>query len=298
MPLDFETLVCYFRNLSVARTLQILACNTVLALSRQVNDSDHVDLRGLRIFLAAGDQGLSKELKLFKTHEPLATSMYLKELEKGMAIIDVGSNIGYYALLAAKQVGSGGKVLAIEPNPTALKCLKRNVGSNQLGNIELRQIAVWDKETTVWFEVSPSLNSSRVVDTNDVSKVKTRGKLIRVQATTLDSLLGNYDKVDWLRFDVEGGELQIINGATETIRNFMPNIFMEFHPILLGRERALGLLRKLHDYGYEIEYAVTRAVDRSFIAKEDRDLRKTKLDDLITELANPMPAYLLLLKRH
>ena len=226
MPLDFETLVCYFRNLSVARTLQILACNTVLALSRQVNDSDHVDLRGLRIFLAAGDQGLSKELKLFKTHEPLATSMYLKELEKGMAIIDVGSNIGYYALLAAKQVGSGGKVLAIEPNPTALKCLKRNVGSNQLGNIELRQIAAWDKETTVVFEVSPSLNSSRVVDTDDGSKVKTRGKLIRVQATTLDSLLGNYDKVDWLRFDVEGGEFRIINGATETIKNFMPNIFM------------------------------------------------------------------------
>ena len=78
----------------------------------------------------------------------------------------------------------------------------------------------------------------------------------------------------------------------------MPNIFMEFHPILLGKERALGLLRKLHNYGYEIEYAVTRAVDRSFIVKVDRDLRKMKLDDLITELANPMPAYLLLLKKH
>ncbi len=296
MSLDFETLVCYSENLGAARTMKILAWKTALALSRQVNDSDNVDLRGLRISLAAGDQGLSKELKLFKTHEPLTTSLYLKELKKGMTIIDVGSNIGYYALLAAKHVGSKGKVLAIEPNPMALECLKRNVGSNRLENVELRQIAIWDKETLAWFEVPPSLNSARVLDVYDCSKEKIRGKLIRVQTTTLDSLLENYDKVDWLRFDVEGGEFQIINGATKTIKNFMPNIFMEFHPILLGKERALGLLRKLHDYGYEIEYAVTRAVDRSFIAKEKTDIRKIGIKELINELLNPMPAYLLLLK--
>jgi len=294
MSLNLETLVCYSENLGIGRTLQILAWKTALALSRQVKNSDFVDLYGLRISLVAGNQGLSKELKLFKTHEPLATNIYLKELKKGMTIADVGSNIGYYALLAAKRVGSEGKVLAIEPNPVTFKCLERNVASNQLGNVELKQIAAWNKKKVVQFEVIPSLNSSRVVDTNIGSKEKTRGRLIHVQATTLDSLLENYDNVDWLRFDVEGGEFQIIKGATKTLRNLKPNIFMEFHPQLLGAERALEFLRRLQSYGYEIEYLVTRAADRSLIAKEKTDIRKTRWDDLIMELTNPMPAYLLL----
>ncbi len=73
---------------------------------------------------------------------------------------------------------------------------------------------------------------------------------------------------------------------------------MEFHPKLLGIERALKLLRKLQAYGYETEYAITRAADRSLIAKERMDIRKIRLDSLIIELSNPMPAYLLFLKRH
>ncbi len=215
MSLNVETLACYARNLGIGRTIQILAWKTGLAMSRQVRDSDFVDLYGLRISLVAGDQGLSKELKLFKTHEPLATSVYLKELKKGMTIVDVGSNIGYYVLLTAKHVGSGGKVFAIEPNPVTFECLERNVASNRLRNVELRKVAVWDEETMVWFEDAPSLNSSKVVDADASFHEKTTGRLIRVQATTLDNLLENYDKVDWLRFDVEGGEFQIINGATK-----------------------------------------------------------------------------------
>ena len=277
--------------------MKILAWKTIFAASSQVKDSDLVDLYGLRISLVAGDQGLSKELKVFKTHEPLATSLYLKEIKKGMYIVDIGSNIGYYVLLAAKRVDSEGKILAIEPNPLTFKCLEKNVSLNRLRNVELRQIAVWDKETSVWFEASDALNLSRVINSNVISKNPGR-KLICVQAARLDSLLENYERVDWLRFDVEGSEFEIIKGATRTLKRFKPNIFMEFHPKLLGIKKAILLLRKMQSYGYEIEYAITRAVDRSLIVKKDRDIRKIKLNDLIKEMKNPMPAYLLLLKKH
>lgn len=67
MSSNLETLVCYARHLGIGRTIQILAWKTALAMSRQVRDSDLVDLYDSRISLAAGDRGLSKELKLFKS---------------------------------------------------------------------------------------------------------------------------------------------------------------------------------------------------------------------------------------
>lgn len=100
---------------------------------------------------------------------------------------------------------------------------KKNVASNRLRNIELRQVSVWNEKTVIWFEDAPSLNLSKAIELASYQE-KTTGALIRVQATILDSLLENCDKAEGLQFDVEGSEFQIISGATKTLRNLMPNI--------------------------------------------------------------------------
>jgi hypothetical protein len=61
------------------------------------------------MLLIPNDKGISSELLLFRTHEPLSTKI-LKKLLEHMTCIDIGSNIGYYALLERKIVGEKGKV--------------------------------------------------------------------------------------------------------------------------------------------------------------------------------------------
>src|SRR5438445_12864189 len=71
--------------------------------------------------------GISEELLLFGIHEPLATRFYVEQLSPGDHVLDVGSNIGYYVLMASRVIGCSGRILAFEPAPDVYEILHRNV---------------------------------------------------------------------------------------------------------------------------------------------------------------------------
>ena len=75
-----------------------------------------VKLDKYELSVIPNDIGISSELRIYKTHEPLVTSIVLNEVKQGMDCLDIGSNIGYYAILESKLVGETGKIFAIEPS--------------------------------------------------------------------------------------------------------------------------------------------------------------------------------------
>ena len=104
---------CYMTNWRVRRENIIWSLKRIhLGQPRPVTM-----VHGLKYYLHPHDPGISRELAIYHIHEPNATRLFRNHIEKGMYEVDIGSNLGYYALLAATLVGPKGKVLAIEPEP-------------------------------------------------------------------------------------------------------------------------------------------------------------------------------------
>jgi len=83
--------------------------------------------------------------------------------------------------------------------------------------------------------------------------------------------------------DVEGFEYEVINGMTETIKKFYPLIIMEFHCLLLGKEKAKKLLLKLRDFKYVIKNYFSRDLDYPMIGTI-KNAEKISIDRLIENL--------------
>jgi FkbM family methyltransferase len=75
-------------------------------------------------------------------------------VKEGMVVVDIGANIGYYTLIAAKLVGKSGIVYVFEPMPSNYECLCKNIEVNGYTNVVLIQKAVSNKYgiAKVWFE--------------------------------------------------------------------------------------------------------------------------------------------------
>jgi len=81
--------------------------------------------QGFGIYLDPNDQIISRYIAIKKIWEPDETNFFNKSIDKGMTIIDIGANIGYFTLLFSKLVGDSGKVITFEPNPHSFKILKK-----------------------------------------------------------------------------------------------------------------------------------------------------------------------------
>lgn len=84
-------------------------------------------------------------LALNGNYEPEVTGILGEWIKQGDLAIDVGTNIGYYTLLFARQVGSSGRVIAFEPDPHSHDILLGNVAKNGYSNVELSRYALADR---------------------------------------------------------------------------------------------------------------------------------------------------------
>lgn len=138
-------------------------------------------------------------------------------LKPGMVFLDVGAHNGYYTLLASKQVGDAGHVVAFEPSPRERRRLRWNLALNKCHNVQMESTALGDYEGETSFFVvlgkDTGCNSMRPPgqDIHDPVKVMT------VPITTLDNYLSRcqISSVDFIKVDAEGGELGVLKGASE-----------------------------------------------------------------------------------
>jgi FkbM family methyltransferase len=238
-----------------------------------------VQCNGYKLLTIPNDVGISKELIIFKSHEPVSTKLISKLLKKEMMCIDIGSNLGYYAILESMLCK---QVYAIEPSPTNYQVLLDNVQLNGANNICTYDIAIGDINGYTQFIISDRSNWSRVAgDVDNTLSAEERTARINVPIMTLDSFIERHKlpRVDFIRLDVEGFEYNILLHANKTLARFRPLIMVEIHYRLLGRDKTKMLLEKLQTYGYEEVFYINHEIDISMVGTA-RDVRRIEMRDV------------------
>ena len=208
----------------------------------------HVEVGGLHFY---GEEAHRAYLEAISRHE---RETYMAELlqqavSPGDVIVDVGAFLGYFALLGAN-AASRGRAYAFEPDPRDFPWLSHNIEANGLGDrVQALPTAVSDRSgwVTLYLAQEDQTQSSVYPLTN-------HGRSVQVEAVTLDAFLGD-TLPDIVKIDVEGAELQALEGMTRSIQRGRPLLFVEWNPRALIRAGAQPeiLLRRLEELGYRIE---------------------------------------------
>ena len=156
-----------------------------------------------------------------------------KFLKAGGTFVDVGANVGLYSLLAARVVGAGGKVIAIEPAPAATQALKATVHANGLSNIvSVKELAAGAEKGLGTLFIAQNSGHSTLLPSDGAN-----GTVVAPIAPLDDLLDGQVP--DMVKIDVEGWEPNVIEGMKGLLRA-NPNliVIMDFEPAHI---RSTGL---------------------------------------------------------
>ncbi|MEJ8840766.1 FkbM family methyltransferase [Lacibacter sp. H375] len=156
----------------------------------------------------------------------------IQNLSEAACFFDVGAHFGYYTLLAVKLVGESGVVCSFEPSSTNFKLLQQNAASKR--NIHLYNAAVSDTTEELLFYEFPVLFSE--FNTTDIDQFeeeawlsKYQPEIKKVSSIVLDQLIEERRyKPSMIKIDVEGGELNVINGLVNYIAANNCVLIMEY----------------------------------------------------------------------
>jgi FkbM family methyltransferase len=160
--------------------------------------------------------------------------------QSGAVFLDVGAYIGPYAILAARASGAAGRVLALEPDPKNRRQLDKNLALNEISNCTVVPLAAWSRAGRIGW---------RTADQPDWHRASEEANALTTEAITLDDLVARHklDRVDWIKMDIEGGEVEALRGALVILQRFHPTLFIEIH------ETAAELKSFLIPLGYRVE---------------------------------------------
>jgi FkbM family methyltransferase len=181
------------------------------------------------------------------TGEPEVQAALQQHLRPRMIFYDIGANIGFYSLLAARLVGAEGHVVAFEADPEVAQRLREHVERNHFSTISVEQKAVWSETGAVFFartdpKLSPDRGLGHVVDSSAPGTTQ-------LQAISLDDYLQTAAPPDVLKCDVEGAEVEVFNGAKRLLKENRPILLCEMH----SEENLRTLLKKFASLGYNCE---------------------------------------------
>lgn len=164
--------------------------------------------------------------------------------------MDAGANNGYISLYFSKLAGPDGKVYAFEPDAINIGHIKENIAlDNTLdNNIVIQDLLLWNENTMVDFYEAGTVGSSAVW--------KPEGeKLVKKEAVTIDDWVKrhNITKLDFIKMDIEGAEIEAMEGCVETLKNLKPNFAIASYHIVNGEPTYIKMeaFFKRHDYPYK-----------------------------------------------
>ena len=180
------------------------------------------DFRGVWL---AGDDTVG-DLLWTGDFEPGPRRFVREFLQPGMIVVDAGAHQGYYTVMSSKLVGDRGQVLAFEPSPRERRRLHWHLRINRCSNVTVEPAALGAREG----EADLFIVAGRDNGCNSLRRPEVRHptRRVRVSVTTLDAYLGSHGqpRVDFMKVDVEGGELDLLRGARELMSRFPRPVIM------------------------------------------------------------------------
>ncbi len=176
-------------------------------------------------------------------------------LPVGGIFIDIGANIGIYSCIMAHHVGNTGSVIAFEPMAENLELLYQNIKLNKLKNIEVNELALSNRQGSFNLYV-PSAHQQGATGCTQVWNPGDWVSVGNTDATTLD-IAFQKERLDFIKIDTQGHELEILEGAKSTIERFQPFILCE----VLEENRT-----KVFDLMNSWNYAIFRETKDGFLS--------------------------------
>lgn len=183
-------------------------------------------------------------------------ALLLRELRPDSVLFDIGANVGVVTLAAASRAPHG-KIHSFEPWPLHLKRLSANILLNGFRNIHVNPFALGKQERTSVLHIIDSVNTGMAtLYPGDCSVPDQPNAQSRVSCRVLDDYVREkgVTRVDMIKIDVEGAELEVLQGGTQTLERFRPKIFLELNPGHLARAGASpgAVFELLRSYSYSI----------------------------------------------
>jgi FkbM family methyltransferase len=204
----------------------------------------------LGIVLRVDPSDLFQVAMLMGFHEPRITRLIAREVSAGSVALDVGHMLGYFSLLMARRTGPGGAVHAFDPDPRAHRRLRENISRNSMHWIKANLLALGDHAGTARFGIHERIGWS------STKEVKEFSNWTSVPIQTLDSYVAEHEidpaRISVIKVDAEGGELEVLEGARDTLAAGGPHVVVEVIPHRPG-ERANEILEYMKGLGYKAD---------------------------------------------
>lgn len=185
-------------------------------------------LHGFNLFIdPIFDKGIERRIYNYGTYEAGTLWCFDFFIKPGDVVIDAGANIGLTSIYASKLTGSKGVIYGFEPLNSTFEILCKNISINRIKNIVPSQIALSNYNGKG--KIYPNIHINRGAasfNSNQVEQIP-----IEVEVKTLNSWVkeNNIFKIDFIKIDVEGSELELLKGASELFQhNPKPTICVEY----------------------------------------------------------------------
>lgn len=207
----------------------------VAPLQRWLVNSAMKDAEFVHRITAGPAKGLSMRIRLPEdklywtgTWEQDVTTALAAEVAPGMVCYDIGSHRGFMAGVMA--ANSAGEVICFEPNPQNAATIDDLIALNPQMKLSLQTLAVGADDTTATFEIMPETSMGKLSSSSFQHGTDGQQR-IEVQVARLDTLVDSQVVAppDLLKIDIEGAELDALQGATATIEKFRPTLLIEVH---------------------------------------------------------------------
>ena len=157
-------------------------------------------------------------------------------------IIDCGANIGL-SVLYFKTIFPKAKVWAYEPDVTNFELLTKNIQSNELKDVIAESAAVWITDGSINF-------SSNGSEASRIDENLTTSSFNAVPCIRLKKLLSSFEKIDFLKMDIEGGEYKVIKDCADELYR-VTHFFLEYHGKTTDTSHLTELLEIVDKQGFQ-----------------------------------------------
>jgi len=243
----------------------------VVALRKILRNSIYRSRHGLaKGLLRKGGLGFIPEIFVPPTFEDI----FLRSLAlTGHTIYDVGGYEGVFTMFFARAAGKNGKVITFEPSLSNLNKIRDNIELNDFNNIELINVGLGSKKDTLTLSFSDYEMGKGSIDEsikNEILKQK-GAKTIQVEIYPLDEYikLAGLPKPSLVKIDVEGMELDVINGMSATIGLHKPKLFIEIHG--LDRESKTVNARAVVSALRQKKYSIYHVESKQMITDDNAE---------------------------
>lgn len=187
-------------------------------------------------------------------------------VKPGMTVLDIGANFGLYTRFLSEQVGPAGKVFSFEPISDSFEVLENNVTGLGLENVSLFRYALSNEEGTAEMRIPKRSDGSLNHYEASLETGEWQGDYIvdRVEMGTLDQWVEDQGigKIDFIKCDVEGHEVAVLEGARKTFNESRPIVLIEVNQPLCGDPNGEAVREWFETAGFDLFVLIENEVKR------------------------------------